>query len=110
MNQTEWTDFLQKVFSAGLGIIGTWLAVRSYYEKRQRELSDRNALGVQKAYAAERDFEHLKRDQEQMKEALKLLDDEISNNREDVKEIKGMLITSFGRSGESGFFGKQEKH
>lgn len=109
MNATDWTDFTQKILSALFGIIGTWLALNAYYQKKHQETLDRYATGKQKEYAAERDFQHLKRNQEQMQEALKLLDEEVSDNREDVKEIKGMMISSFGRSGESGFFGKQEK-
>lgn len=107
MNQAEWTDFFQKVVSAFLGMVGTWIAVRSYYEKRHRETMDRNAISVQKAYAAERDFEHLRKNQEQIKEAIKILDDELTDTREDFKELKGMLMVFFGKAGESvsGIFG-----
>ncbi|UBF28320.1 hypothetical protein K9N68_10815 [Kovacikia minuta CCNUW1] len=94
-------DYAEKMFSLSLGAIGTWLALRTFYEKRHQETLDRYASSQQKAYAAERDFEHLRRNQEQMKEALKMFDEELSETREDVREIKGMMVATIGKMGES---------
>jgi ABC-type nickel/cobalt efflux system permease component RcnA len=101
MNAANWTEFLEKMVSVLLGGVGTWLAVRSFYEKRHQETLDRYATCKQKEYAAERDFEHLRRNQEQMKEALRVLDDELTETRADFKELKGMLVVVFSQSGES---------
>ncbi len=93
----ELIDFAEKLFSLTLGAIGTWLALRAFYERRHQETLNRHATSQQKEYAAQRDFEHLKRNQDQMKEALKVFDDELQATREDVKEIKGMLTAWFGK-------------
>lgn len=105
-------DFSEKLVSALFAGIGTWLAVRSFYEKKHQETLDRYAQAREKSYAAERDFNHLRNNQEQMKEALKMLDQEQSETREDLKELKGMLFALFGRSGESisGILAHKEKH
>ena len=107
----NWTDFIEKMLSVSLGGVGTWLAVRTFYEKRHQETLDRYAQSREKAYAAERDFEHLRKNQEQMKESLKLLDDELTETRADFKELKGMLFAMFGRQGDSisGIFANREK-
>lgn len=99
MTDSNWVDFLQKILSVVLGATGTWLAVRSFYEKKHQETLDRYAQSREKSYAAERDFEHLRRNQEQMKDALKMLDDELTETREDFKELKGMLYATFNRVG-----------
>lgn len=104
-------DFIEKMLSVTLGGVGTWLAVRTFYERRHQETLDRYAQAREKTYAAERDFEHLRRNQEQMKESLKLLDDEQTETRADLKELKGMLFAMFGRQGDSisGIFANREK-
>lgn len=107
-----WTDFAEKMLSVLLGAIGTGIAVRSFYEKRHQETLDRYAQSREKAYAAERDFQHLKANQEQLKETLRIIDDELSETREDLKELKGMLFATFSRvgvDGISGIFGQKER-
>ena len=107
----SWIDFASKSIPMFLAGVGTWLGVRSFYEKKHQEVLDRYATGREKAYAAERDFAHLSRNQEQMKEALKQLDDELTETRADFKELKGMLYTMFNRTDEtlSGIFAKRER-
>jgi len=111
MTSSDLADYFQKMFSLCLGAVGTWLALRSFYEKRHQETLQRFADGKQKEYAAQRDFEHLKRNQEQMQQSLRLLDEEIDGTKQDLKEIKGMLAIAFNRAGESisGIFGYREK-
>jgi len=111
MNNANWIDFFQKMFSVFIGGLGTYLAARSYYEKRHQETLEKFAQSREKAYAAERDFEHLRRNQEQMKESLRVLDGELTDTRADFKELKGMLMVAFGRAGDSisGIFAYKEK-
>lgn len=110
MNGQNWTDFLEKMFSLSLGAIGTWLALKTFYEKKHQETLNRFAEGKQKEYAASRDFEHLRRNQEQLKENLAALDDELQDAKENVKEIKGMLVVFLSRFNDSvsNIFGKRE--
>ncbi len=93
MVNRETVDFVEKLLSASIGIVGTWLALRSFYERKHKEVLDRYADSQKKEYAAQRDFEHLRRNQEQMKESFRELDDELSKTREDMRELKGMLTT-----------------
>lgn len=111
MTSADWTDYLQKLFSVGLGIVGTWITVHTFYAKRNKEIMDRYASSQTKEYAAQRDFDHLKNNQEQMKEALKILDDELTETRADFKELKGMLMVFFGKSEQSisGIFGHRKE-
>lgn len=105
-------DFLEKMISVIIGGFGTWLGARAFYEKRHQETLDRYAQSREKAYAAERDFQHLRNNQEQLKELLKVLDDELTETREDFKELKGMLYAAFNRVGVdsiSGIFARKEK-
>jgi hypothetical protein len=104
-------DFFEKVFSLLLGVMGTWVAVSSYYRKRHQETLSRYADGEKKAYAAERDFNHLRNNQEQMKEALRMLDDELRNTRDDFLEVKGILIATLNHIGtsESQIFAHRKK-
>lgn len=52
---------------------------------------------VEKRYAAERDFQHLRRNQEQMADAIssidKFLDDRLDEQRGELKEIKSLCIS-----------------
>jgi hypothetical protein len=95
------------------GMVGTYVTVRSYYDKRQSEDRQRQreelerlqaarqkeldeyATGKQKAYAAERDFGHLMRQYETLTTNIKVLSDyqsgEIKGLEADLKEIKAML-------------------
>lgn len=111
MVDASWSDFIQKVASLAIGSIGAWLGLKTFYEKRHQETLDRYAQSREKSYAAERDFEHLRRNQEQMKESLRMLDDELTETRADFKELKGMLFAMFGRSDESisGIFAHRKK-
>ncbi|GEM_PF-4522043 len=111
MATPENLTFAEQLISLSLGAAGTYLALRTFYEKKHQETLDRFAQSQTKAYAAERDFEHLRRNQEQMKESIKLLDDEVSETRADLKEVKGMLTAMFARIGDtvSGIFAHKEK-
>ena len=74
------------------GAIGTWITIRTYVRQLKREWQlrwdeevKRKAEGEVKAYAAERDFNHLKNNQEQLKLAVKEIEDE-------VRELSQILI------------------
>ncbi|MBD2090983.1 hypothetical protein H6F67_14095 [Microcoleus sp. FACHB-1515] len=64
------------------GSVGTLLTVRNHIrtinrdwaERWEKEMKTRTEVQI-KEYAAQRDFEHLRRNQEQMKEAIKVLQD-----------------------------------
>lgn len=91
------TDFAEKMVSLALGAIGTYLALRAFYEKKHNETVERLKTATTKEYAAQRDFEHLRRNQENIGISIKLLDDELKETREDFLEIKGMLMVVLNR-------------
>jgi signal transduction histidine kinase len=86
----------------GVAITSTFLAVRQYYDRRmiedrQRQLTelDRYAAGEKKAYAAERDFNHLMRKYDSLSANITTLMDfqrnEVQTLEGDVKEVKALL-------------------
>lgn len=89
---------------AGLlfGTIGTLIAVRNHISTLKKNWEDkwnaeieRKVDSEKRAYAAQRDFEHLRRNQEQMKQALEELQEENS-------EMSKLLVEL--RSNHSGMF------
>lgn len=74
------------------GAIGTLIGVRSHiqsirqsWQQRLQAEMDKQADSKVKAYAAERDFSHLRNNQEQMKQAIVQVQDE-------SEELKHVLI------------------
>lgn len=63
-----------EIIGTVLGIVatgtGTWLAVSGYYRAELREYVKKEADRERKEYAAQRDFEHLRRNQEALAKAL----------------------------------------
>jgi hypothetical protein len=63
-----------EIIGTVLGIVatgtGTWLAVSGYYRAELREYVKKEADREKKEYAAARDFEHLRRNQEGLAKAL----------------------------------------
>ena len=53
--------------------------------------------GTKKAYAAERDFQHIKRNYEQAQQALKSLQDDNETLQTSLIEIKALMIASSTR-------------
>lgn len=106
-----WFDPFKDVFSVVVGGIGSWLALRSFYEAKHKEAMQRYADSQTKAYAAERDFNHLRNNQEQLKSSMALMDQEVDEVKSDVKEVKALLSVILARSGgsASGFFDKREE-
>lgn len=89
-----------------LGIFGAWLSFdsrnRAVLKEKQRELEqerERYADSEKKKYAAERDFNHLKRNQEQLKEGLKLISQELEERVDKLEaglqKIEWMLERGF---------------
>lgn len=96
-----------------VAITGTYITVRNFYDKRRNEDRDRQrqeldrlrvereaelekyAEGKQKAYAAERDFQHLMRKYDSLSSSITTLMDyqrnEVQGIETDLKEVKGML-------------------
>lgn len=77
------------------GAIGTLIAVRSYiqgirrdWQQRLQAEMDKQADSKLKAYAAERDFNHLRNNQEQMKQAVAGLQDESEELSKVLIELK----------------------
>ncbi|WP_348251994.1 hypothetical protein [Leptolyngbya sp. FACHB-1515] len=85
---------------AGLlfGSIGTLLTVRNHVrqinkdwrEKWEMEINRQSQAKV-KEYAAQRDFEHLQRNQEQIKESIKLLQDDREHQNRSLVELETMV-------------------
>lgn len=82
---------------AGLlfGSIGTLLTVRNHVRTLNRDWRERWDAEINrktqselKAYAAQRDFEHLRKNQEQMKEAVKILQDETDEQSRTLVELR----------------------
>lgn len=78
------SELLIGLAGLALGVFGAWLSFdsrnRALLKEKQRELEqerERYADGEKKKYAAERDFQHLKRNQEQLKDGLKVISQEL---------------------------------
>jgi len=74
------------------GIGGTLWAVLQWY-----------ALSQTKRYAAERDFQHLRNNQEQMASNLKLLFDEVEEIGKSVNDLTRLASILLARSGNDTF-------
>ena len=70
------------------------------------------ANSQKKAYAAERDFNHLRRNQEQMKESIKMLSSEVDELLADVKTLTAVfnLLLAKNNDSVSGLLGYKDKH
>lgn len=86
------------------GAIGCYLGVRNYTRELKKEWQakldneiNKNADSKVKAYAAERDFNHLKNNQEQFKEALRMLQDEFEDLRTTQIETKTLLTATYNQ-------------
>ena len=75
-------------FLAGAGS-AVWAMVRFY------------AQSEKKRYAAERDFNHLRNNQEQMKESIKALSSEIDGLSDDMKTLTACFNLILNQSGQS---------
>lgn len=69
-------------------VLGTFIAVSQFYRSRIKELIDRNTTAATKAYAAQRDFEHLDRHQEQLKSAVVSLQDDLIELEKQMVELQ----------------------
>ncbi|HEY9658781.1 MAG TPA: hypothetical protein V6C65_10045 [Allocoleopsis sp.] len=85
-----------------LTVLTTLMAVQSHIRGLKREWQsrlqaeiDRNSDAKVKSYAAERDFGHLKNNQEQMREAIKLLQSEVEALKDTQIELKVMMNASY---------------
>ena len=83
------------IVSTMLGTIGTLIAVQSHirslkrdWKMRLQEEIDRNSEGKLKAYAAERDFNHLRNNQEQLKQAVMEIQKEVDSLHDQQTELK----------------------
>lgn len=76
---------------------------------------------VQKSYAAERDFRHLRNNQDSHAKALAMVDNEVKELRDEITDrfhrqetelvqIKSLLMANLAKSGDSisGIFGRKE--
>lgn len=111
----SWQQWIAPIVSMGgllLGMAGTYVTLRNYYDKRRHDDRQRQheeldrlkaqrqaeldtyAEGKQKAYAAQRDFEHLKQQYATLNQNIATLMDfqrtEVQNLESDIKEIKAL--------------------
>lgn len=89
------------LFSAFLGAFVAYRTIKKEVRQQQREDTDRLIDSAKKEYAAQRDFEHLRRNQEQLKEAIKLIQSELDEMQSNQKEIKGIFTVLLAKSGDS---------
>ncbi len=70
------------------------------------------ANSQKKAYAAERDFNHLRRNQEQMKESIKMLSEEVDELMADMKTLTAVFNVLLAKTDESvsSILGYEKKH
>lgn len=88
------------VFGAVATLIAVQQHVRSLRKQWREQLDEekkRHSDANVKAYAAQRDFEHLARHLEQHKQALALLQDEVETLKENQVEMKVLLNASFNQ-------------
>lgn len=86
------------VASFMFGVGGTLWAVLQWY-----------AISQTKRYAAERDFQHLRTNQEQMAQNLRVLMDELeecNRNVQDLARLASILLARSGDESMSGILGK----
>ncbi|MDG2614708.1 hypothetical protein P7L53_00485 [Thermoleptolyngbya sichuanensis XZ-Cy5] len=86
------------------GVIGTFLAIRGHmrqvrqdYEKRLAKEMERHSDAKVKEYAAQRDFEHLRRHHEQLKDAVNRIDTELEEVKDTLLELRVMSKGAFNR-------------
>lgn len=78
-------------------ILGTFIAVSQFYRNRIKEMIERNATAGIKAYAAQREFEHLERHQQQLKENVRCLQDDLIELEKQMVELKVISTASYNR-------------
>ena len=97
-------DALPTLAGVLFGAIGCYLGVRTYTRDLKKEWQsklqseiDRNADSKVKAYAAERDFNHLKNNQEQLKLAVTDLQDDFEHLKDTQIEMRTLLNGSYNQ-------------
>lgn len=99
------------LFGVATTAIGTWIALRSHYRQvlhdKQQVIHDQQisverliqekSAAATKEYAAQRDFEHLKRNQDQMREAIKMVQDENREQQDLLIELKVSFRAMYNR-------------
>lgn len=76
----DWNTLIALASFIG-GIVSTSIAFLKWYGSAQK-----------KAYAAERDFQHLRRNQEQLAEALKLIDKEVEQVNVKLVRLESLIL------------------
>jgi chromosome segregation ATPase len=101
---TELIGILGTLCGITFGGVATWLNVRSRVKQTREEWRDRlegelqrDAENKVKAYAAERDFQHIKRNYEQALEAMKDLQHDIDENTRTLIEVKALVLAISNR-------------
>lgn len=86
------------------GVIGTFLAIRGHmtqvrrdYEKRLAEEMNRQSEARVKEYAAQRDFEYLARNHEQLKEVVNRIDSDVEKIKDTLLELQVTSRGAFNR-------------
>lgn len=92
------------IASFSLGVGSTLFAIVQWNTQRRAEQAAKIAENTKKSYAAERDFEHLRKNYTQMNEYLKLLGDEVKEQRQDIRNLTQLaqILVSRGEGDISG--------
>lgn len=105
------------------GIVGTLITLRSFIDQERKEVQanleaerSKHAEARLKEYAAQRDFQHIQRNQDQMKEAIKLLQEETEEQGKVLIELKTLHQALYHRlesiaarvDGSTGGWGKRD--
>ena len=75
-------------------------ALRKEWKSKLEEEKERHSQANVKAYAAQRDFQHLERHLGQHKEAIKMLEDELEEVKGNQIEMKTLLRTIAHNTGD----------
>ncbi|NJL42040.1 MAG: hypothetical protein HC833_21820 [Leptolyngbyaceae cyanobacterium RM1_406_9] len=120
---TELIGILGTLCGIAFGGMATWLNVRSRVKQTREEWRERLEAELQrdaenkvKAYAAERDFQHIKRNYEQALEAMKELQHDVDENTRTLIEVKALVLAISNRfeglaariDGNTGGWGRRE--
>lgn len=97
-------EILATILGLSFGTISTLIAVRNHVKTINKEWRDRWDTEMQrqadskvKEYAAQRDFEHLSRHQDQMKEAIRMLQEETEEQGKILIELKTLQTGLFNQ-------------
>lgn len=88
-------DRLLPLVSLAIGLVSSYIAVSNFYQSRQKEALKRHSDAETKEYAAQRDFQHLRKDYEGLAQSMVTLireaDERFDRVDLELREIKSLI-------------------